>query len=74
VTAPVNGLRLCGVDAPALPITDEAKLHLGDRAEHSQDHAAHRAAGIDGRLQHPKTCAFLFKFVREMRTSGAFVP
>jgi hypothetical protein len=33
-----------------LPITDEAELHLGDHAEHSQDHAAHRAAGIDGRL------------------------
>jgi hypothetical protein len=23
-----------------LPITDEAELHLGDHAEHSQDHAA----------------------------------
>ena len=45
---------------------DEAKLHLGDRAEHSQDHAAHRAAGIDGRLQHPKACASLFEFVHEV--------
>ena len=40
----VNALRFRGVDAGALPIVDEAKLHLGERAEHSQDHAAHRPA------------------------------
>jgi hypothetical protein len=38
----VNALRFRGVDAGALPIVNEAKLHLGDRAEHSQDHATHR--------------------------------
>ena len=37
----VNALGLCGVDASALPITDEAKLRLGDHARHSEDHAAH---------------------------------
>jgi hypothetical protein len=26
----------------ALPVTDEAKLHLSDHAQHTQDHAAHR--------------------------------
>jgi hypothetical protein len=62
----VNALRFRGVDAGALPIVDEAKLHLGDRAEHSQDHAAHRAAGIDGRLQHPKAGTSLFEFVHEV--------
>jgi hypothetical protein len=49
-----------------LPIAGEAKLHLGDHAKHSQEHAAHRPAGIDGRLQHPKACSFFFKFVHEI--------
>src|SRR6202161_4311764 len=65
-SALVNALRFRGVDAGALPIADEAKLHLGDHAQHSQDHAAHRAAGIDGRLQNPKVCAFFFPFVHEV--------
>jgi hypothetical protein len=65
-TALVNPLRLCGLDAGALPIADEAKLHLGDHAQHGQDHPAHRAAGIDGRLQHSKACAFFFQFVHEV--------
>jgi len=49
-----------------LPITDEAKLHLGDHSQHSQDHAAHRAASIDGRLKHPEACSFFFQFVHEI--------
>jgi hypothetical protein len=28
----INTFRFRGVDASALPITDEAKLHLGDHA------------------------------------------
>ena len=46
-----------------LPIADEAKLHLGDHAEHSQDHAARPAAGINGRLQHSEACSFFLQFV-----------
>jgi hypothetical protein len=49
-----------------LPITGEAKLHLGDHAQDGQHHAAHRTAGIDGRLQHRMACAFLFQFVHEV--------
>jgi hypothetical protein len=49
----------------ALPIADEAELHLGDHAEHSQDHAAHRPAGVDGRFQHPEACSFSLQFERE---------
>jgi len=59
----VNPLRLCGIDAGALPITDEAELHLGDHARHSQYHAARRTTGIDGRLEHPEACSLLFPFV-----------
>ena len=62
----VNALRFRGVDAGALPIAEEAKLHLGDHAQHSQDHAAHRPTGIDSRLQHPEACAFIFKFMHEI--------
>jgi len=52
----VNALGLCGVDASALPITDEAKLRLGDHARHSEDHAAHivlsrgGCAGVAGQV------------------------
>jgi hypothetical protein len=53
----VNALRLCGVDASSLAITDEAKLHLGDHAQHSQDHPAHRPAGVDGWVQHSSLTA-----------------
>src|ERR1700722_2714590 len=61
-----NPLRLCGVDTRALPITDEAELHHGDHAQHSEDHAAHWPSSIDGRLQNPEACTFLFRFVHEV--------
>ena len=53
-------------DAGALPIADEAKLHLGDHAQHGQHHAAHRPAGIDGRLQHPEAFALFLQFAHEI--------
>jgi hypothetical protein len=62
----VNPLRFRCVYAGALPVTDEAKLHLGDHAQHSEAHAAHRPAGIDCWLQHPKARSFFFQFVHEI--------
>jgi hypothetical protein len=63
---PVDPLRLCGLDAGVLPITDEAKLHLGNHAQDGQNHSAHRPAGIDGWLQHRKARSFFFQFVHEI--------
>ena len=57
-TALVNPLRLCGLDAGALPIADEAKLHLGD-------HAAHRPAGIDGMVAEME-----LGFIRDRQRTG----
>jgi hypothetical protein len=70
--AVVNAFRFCGVDAGALPITDKAELHLCDYTQHDQDHAAHRIAGIDRRLQNPEACAFLFQFVHEVKNVPRF--
>jgi len=49
-----------------LPIAEEAKLHLDDHAQHNENHAAHRPAGIDCWLQHPKARSFFFQFVHEI--------
>jgi hypothetical protein len=65
-SALANPLRFRGVNACALPITDEAKLHFGDHAQHSDDHTAHRPAGVDGWLQHPHACPLLSQFVDEV--------
>ena len=69
----VDALRLSGVDASALPVTDEAKLHLRDHAEHGQDHAAHRACGVDCGLKDPKAGSLLLQFMDEVEdvTSAA---
>jgi hypothetical protein len=65
-TTLVNPLRFRGVDTGALPITDEAKLHLGDHSQDGQNHAAHRPTSVDGRLEHPEACSLLFQSVHEI--------
>src|ERR1700722_17135300 len=50
------------------------KLHLGHDAQHSQDHAAHWPASIDGRLQHLEACSFFFQFVDEIEDLRVFLP
>ena len=63
----VNPLRLRRVMPARCRSRMKPKLlRLGDHAQHSQDHAAHRPAGVDGRLQHPEACSFLFEFVHEV--------
>jgi hypothetical protein len=59
-------LRLCSVDADALPITDEAGLHLRDHAQHSQDHATHWPIGFNGGFQHAQTRAFSSSSLHEI--------
>jgi hypothetical protein len=66
----VNAPGLGGLDARALALADKSDLHLGDHAQHGQDHLAYWALGRDLRLEHPEMRSLAFKLMDQVQNIG----
>src|SRR5688572_6274259 len=71
LAAPVDTRRFGTLDALFLLLLDGTPLHLGDHAEHGQDHVPHFAARRHVRVEHGDERTLLFALVNQVDRSAA---